>query len=46
MCIRDSYDTLSAPCKVFLSLPDAGHLPFRERPEEWSHILLDALAQI
>ena len=40
------YDTLSAPCKVFLSLPDAGHLPFRERPEEWSHILLDALAQI
>ena len=28
------YDTLS------------GHLPFRERPEEWSHILLDALAQI
>ena len=41
-----SYDTLSAPCKVFLSLPDAGHLPFRERPEEWSHILLDALAQI
>ena len=40
------YDTLSAPCKAFLSLPDAGHLPFRERPEEWSHILLDALAQI
>ena len=40
------YDTLSAPCKVFLSLPDAGHLPFQERPEEWSHILLDALAQI
>ena len=36
------YDTLSAPCKVFLSLPDAGHLPFQERPEEWSHILLDA----
>ena len=40
------YDTLSAPCKAFLSLPNAGHLPFRERPEEWSHILLDALAQI
>lgn len=40
------YDTLSAPCKAFLSLPNAGHLPFRERPEEWSHILLDVLAQI
>ena len=39
------YDTLSAPCKAFLSLPDAGHLPFRERERPPSMALSSARVQ-
>ncbi|MDE7334585.1 MAG: alpha/beta hydrolase [Lachnospiraceae bacterium] len=37
------FEDISAPYKKFITIKDAGHIPFLDKPEEFAETLLDAL---
>ena len=43
---RDYFQQIAAPSREFLTIEGAGHLPFLDRPEEFTALLLDRLERI
>lgn len=43
---RDYFNTLCAPDKKFIIIANTGHIPFIDKPKEFSEVLLAALSEV